>query len=67
MIAQNNCKIFMEFNGNQLLDVSGCFGSLNPVLRLMRAAGETGFVTIFETDVAPKTKAPIWKGFEMPV
>jgi hypothetical protein len=66
-VARNSSSAFMEFHGSGLKNVEGFFGSSNPVLKLSRAAGDSGFVVVYESDVIKKNLNPVWKGFEIKV
>lgn len=66
-VARNASSVFLEFHGDNLKNVEGFFGKSNPVLKLSRAAGDSGFVVVYESEILKKNLNPIWKGFEIKV
>jgi len=66
-VARNSSSLFLQFAGNDLKNVEGFFGKSNPVLKLSRAAGDSGFVVVYETEVVKKNLNPVWKGFEIKI
>jgi len=66
-VARNASSVFLEFNGHELKNVEGLFGKSNPVLKLCRAAGDSGYVVVYETELIKKNLNPFWKAFEIKV
>jgi hypothetical protein len=54
----NNSSLTLQFSAKDLLDVAGFFSTNNPVFKLYRTAGDSGYVAVYESEVVKKTKHP---------
>jgi len=57
----------IQVSGLNLLNVKGWFSKSNPLLRLSRAAGDSGFVNVYESERIKKNLNPHWAGFTMKI
>jgi hypothetical protein len=57
----NNSTVTLDLQCSELLNVAGWFSKDNPVIKLYRTAGDSGYVAVYESEVIKKTKNPTWK------
>jgi hypothetical protein len=71
-VQQNLSVAKMKISGVGLKNTRGfvkqCFGRMpNPILKLSRAAGDSGFVAIYDSERIKNTTNPSWEKFELKV
>ncbi len=66
-VRENHSTVEMEISGKSLMNTKGWFGKSNPILKICRMAGDSGFVSVYESERVKKDLNPDWKPFELRV
>jgi len=66
-VRENHSTVDFSIHGKNLMNTKGWFGKSNPVLKLCRMAGDSGFVTVYESEVVKKNLSPEWNPFSIKV
>jgi len=66
-VRENHSTVDFTIHGKNLMNTKGWFGKSSPVLKLCRMAGDSGFVTVYESEVVKKSLNPEWNPFSIKV